>query len=141
MIFLTERKKLFLTNKIFFYLIFIPNIIIPFQSNVQRYRSKGHEQVCVLLKNIGPIFFVTFLIWTRPNLNTNKDKWCIKMMGYPWEINWNHHHQHFLFKIYRKQWKWHGCTWNLFWFLAQPTTEHYGSFASQSVCWHSLVWM
>ena len=39
--FLTEKKKLFWTNKKFVYLIFIPKYcnIIP------KYRTKGHEQV------------------------------------------------------------------------------------------------
>ena len=36
---------------------------------------------------------------------------------------WNYHHQHFLFKIERKQWKWHGSTCNLFWFLLLLTVK------------------
>ena len=29
---------------------------------------------------------------------SHTDKLYIKMMGYPWKIHWNHHHQHFPFK-------------------------------------------
>ena len=39
--FLTEKKNLFWTNEMFVYLI----IMIQFQNNVQKYRTKGHEQV------------------------------------------------------------------------------------------------
>ena len=42
--FLNEKKKLFWTNKKFVYLIFI-NVMISSKNNVQKYRSKGHEQV------------------------------------------------------------------------------------------------
>ena len=41
------------------------------------------------------------------------DKLCIKMMGYPWKIDWNQEHHYFLFKIQRKQWKRHGCIFML----------------------------
>ena len=40
------------------------------------------------------IFLVVSMIWF-----SYTEKLYIKMMGYPWEIGWNLHHQHFLFKI------------------------------------------
>ena len=45
------------------------------------------------------------------------------MLGFSKEIDWYHHHHQFLFKIWRKQWKWHGCTSFLGCFLFQPTAE------------------
>ena len=65
------------------------------------------------------------------------DKLYIKMMGYPWDIDWNIHHQHFLFKIQRKQWKWHGCTRNLFWFLLPAQAEPNWAEQLGSSCWRS----
>ena len=78
------------------------------------------------------IFLVVSMIWF-----SYTNKLYIKMMEYSWEIDWNFHHQHFLFKIYRKQWKWHACTWNLFSFLAQPTAEPNWAECLPSSCWRS----
>ena len=65
------------------------------------------------------------------------DNLCIKMMGYLWKIDWNHDHQHFLFEIQWKQWKWHGCTCNLFWFLLLLTAMQNQAEQLPSICWHS----
>ena len=81
------------------------------------------------------IFLVVSMTWF-----SYTDKLYIKMMAYLWELDWNLHHQHFIFNIYRKQLKRHGCTWNLFWSLAQPTSEPNCSEQLASSCWRSTVW-
>ena len=44
--FLSEKKNMFWTNKNFVYLDFHQQIIvISSQNNIQKYRTKGHEQV------------------------------------------------------------------------------------------------
>ena len=65
------------------------------------------------------------MIWFSCN-----NKLYIKMMGYPWEIDWNLHHQYFLLKIQRKQQKWHDI---LLFQLFGPvlfSAHVYGSFAA-----------
>ena len=44
--FLTEKKQLFWTNKKFVYLLNFHQqiIVISSQNNIQKYRTKGHEQ-------------------------------------------------------------------------------------------------
>ena len=76
-------------------------------------------------------FLVVSMIWL-----SYTDKLYIKMMGYPWKIDWNHDNQHSLFKIQRKQWKWHGCTCNMFLFLFLSTGKPNQAEQLQSVCWH-----
>ena len=51
-----------------------------------------------------------------------------------WEIHWNRHHQHFLFYIQNKQWKWHGSTWTLFWYVLPGQAKLARTARS---CWHS----
>ena len=75
-------------------------------------RANGLAMYCHQIK-IGD-FFV---------LNTYKGKLWIKRSWYPREIDWNHHHQHFLFIIWRIQWKWHGCTCFSSSYLFQPTAK------------------
>ena len=45
------------------------------------------------------------------------------MLQFSKEIYWYHHNQQFLFKIKRKQWKWHSCTNFLDCFLFLATAE------------------
>ena len=43
-------------------------------------------------------------------------------------------HQDFLLKILRKQWKWHGCMCNLFWFLLPAPAEQNSCQAPAVTC-------
>ena len=79
------------------------------------------------------IFLVVSMIWF-----SYTDILYIKMMGYPWEKDWNLHRQYF-FIIERKQWKWH----DIFLFqLFGPvlfSTHVYGSFAASMI--EMKVWI
>ena len=52
-------------------------------------RDKWPQSRCTATNIFGDLF----------DLNTYEGKLYIKMMGYSWEIDWNHDHQHFIFKI------------------------------------------
>ena len=58
-----------------------------FWSGVIEIRDKRYKSLCTGTN----IFLVVSMIWL-----SYTDKLYIKMMRYPWEIYWNHHHQHFL---------------------------------------------
>ena len=71
--------------------------------------TKGNKDIeravssCFILPWIpSNIFLVVSMIWF-----SYTDKLCIKILGFSKEIDWYHHHQQFLFRILRKQWKWH----------------------------------
>ena len=80
-----------------------PNLaLIQAQSGVIEIRDK-RPTVAMYCHGIPTIFFwYLCMIWF-----SYKDKFYIKIIGYPRENDWNLHHQHFLFKIWRKQRKWH----------------------------------
>ena len=90
-------------------------------SGVIEIRDKWYK----LLMYCHQYFLVVSMIWF-----SYTDNLYIKMIGYPWEIHWNHHHQHFL-----KQWKWHGC--NLFWFLLPAQAKPNWAERLGSSCWCS----
>ena len=64
------------------------------------------------------------------------DTLCTKMMGYPWEINWNLHHQHFLFKIKKKTTK---MTWHFVISAVWASTVFDPLLWQVCSCWHSLA--
>ena len=80
---------------------------VPSISNTDIILSHKHQRTAnVLCYVLPPIKNCDLFV-----LNSYKDKSYIKMLGFSKKKNdWYHHYQQFLFKIYRKQWKLHGCT-------------------------------
>ena len=82
-------------------------------------RSVWHYLVCTATN----IFLVISMIWF-----SYTDKLYIKMMGYPWEINWIH------IWNFKKTMK---MSWTLFWFLLPAQAKANWAEWLSSFCWHS----